>query len=178
MTRSLNAFGLISLTVILLIAGVIYFMKEDVPTLYINELMANNTLCCPDRQGDKDEYDDWVEIYNPGESPVDLGGMYVSQDKDNPLGYQIPKTNAAATTIPPKGHLLLWADGSTEQGELHLKFKLNQQGEYFGLNYEDGRKIDGVKFSRQSENFSYGRVTDGASEWKVFSIPTPGKSNQ
>ena len=129
MTQSLNKFGLIALTVILVAAGIFFFLKEDVPTLYINEFMANNASCCPDTDGDKDEFDDWVEVYNPGKIPIDIGGMYFSQDKDEPLGYQIPKTNSALTTIQPGGFLLLWADGNPDQGVLHLRFKLNQTGE-------------------------------------------------
>ena len=178
MTRSLNTFGIIALTVLLAVAGILFFLKEDVPTLYINEIMANNTACCPDNEGEKAEFDDWIEIYNGGTEPVDIGGMYLSQDKDEPLGFQIPKSNSALTTIKPGGHLILWADGSVEQGILHLKFKLNQHGEYIGLYYADGRKIDGLKFERQPENYSYGRTTDGAAEWKEFTMPTPGKSNQ
>ncbi len=178
MTRSLNAFGLIALTLILVAAGIFFLSKEEVPTLYINEFMANNTSCCPDKVGDKDEFDDWIEIYNPGTTPIDIGGMYFSQDKNEPLGYQIPKTNSSITTIQPGGYLLLWADGETDQGALHLKFKLNQNGEFIGLFYEDGRKIDGQKFSKQNENVSYGRATDGGKTWKQFSEPTPGKSNQ
>jgi Lamin Tail Domain len=178
MTQSLNKFGLIALTIILVAAGIFFYLKEDVPTLYINEFMANNASCCPDTDGDKDEYDDWIEVYNPGTTPIDIGGMYFSQDKDEPLGYQIPKTNSAVTTIQPGGFLLLWADGNPDQGVLHLRFKLNQTGEFIGLFHEDGRKIDGLKFDKQNENNSYGRSSDGGSAWKEFSVPTPGKSNQ
>ncbi len=178
MTRSLNKFGLIALTLILLAAGTFFLLKKDVPTLYINEFMANNSSCCPDKDGGKDEFDDWIEIYNPGNTAIDIGGMYFSQDKAEPLGYQIPKADSLLTTIQPGGYLLLWADGSPKQGVLHLKFKLNQNGEYIGLYYEDGRKIDGVKFGKQIENVSYGRETDGDPNWKVFSEPTPGKPNQ
>jgi Lamin Tail Domain len=178
MTKSLNTFGLIALTVILLTAGIFFFLKEDVPALYLNEIMANNISCCPDQDGDREEFDDWVEIYNAGSVPVDIGGMYLSQDKNEPLGYQIPKTNSAQTTIPPGGFILLWADGNPEQGVLHLKFKLDQMGEYIGLFYEDGRKIDEVKFERQTENVSFGRRADGTGAWQEFTQPTPGKSNQ
>lgn len=177
MTRTLNAFGLIGLTVILVVASVYFFLKEEVPTLYINEFMANNSACCPDIEGGRQEFDDWIEVYNPGKVAIDIGGMYFSQDKDKPLGHQIPKTNSTITTIQPGGFLVLWADGNPDQGILHLKFKLNQNGEYIGLNYEDGRNIDHVMFSHQTENISYGRATDGSEPWKEFSTPTPGKSN-
>lgn len=161
-----------------MVAGIYFILKEDVPKLYINEIMANNSSCCPDRDGEKDEFDDWVEIYNPGAIAIDIGGMWVSQDKNKPLGYQIPKTNSALTTIQPGGFLLLWADGSPEQGVLHLKFKLDDRGEFIGIFYEDGRKIDGFKFGSQRENISYGRSYDGSKTRQEFSVPTPGKSNQ
>jgi hypothetical protein len=178
MTRSLNIFGLIALTLILVTAGTYFLLKEEVPTLYINEFMANNTSCCPDKEGDRDEFDDWIEIFNPGKKPIDIGGMYFSQDKEKPLGYKIPEANSSVTTIQPGGFLLLWADGNPEQGILHLKFKLNQNGEYIGLFNQDGRSIDGLKFGKQNENISYGRIRDGGKEWKEFSVPTPYKSNQ
>ncbi len=178
MTRSLNMFGLIALAVILIAAGLMYFLKEDLPKIYINEIMANNTACCPDKESGKDEFDDWIELYNAGTVPVDIGGMYFSQEKDNHLGYHVPKTNSALTTIPPGGFLLLWADGDHNQGPLHLKFKLAFGGEYIGIYQNDGRKIDGLKFQNQSENVSYGRATDGSETWKEFASPTPGKSNQ
>lgn len=177
MTRSLNAFGLVALLVLIGLAGVFFFLKEEVPTLYINEFMAINTSCCPDTDSGKKEFNDWIEIYNPGTTPIDIGGMYFSQSEKKPLGHKIPKTNSKLTTIPPGGYLVLWADGSLDQGILHLKFKLNQNGEYIGLYYEDGRKIDGLEFGAQTENKSYGRETDGAKVWKVFDTPTPGKSN-
>lgn len=177
MTRSLNAFGLIALLVLLGLAGVIFYLKEEVPTLYINEFMAINTSCCPDTDGGKEEFNDWIEIFNPGETPIDIGGMYFSQNENKPLGHKIPKTDSQLTTIPPGGYLVLWADGSPEQGILHLRFKLNQYGEYIGLYFEDGRKIDGLEFGTQTANKSFGRVTDGSKEWKVFDSPTPGQTN-
>jgi hypothetical protein len=178
MTQSLNKFGLIAMTLIIVSAGIIFLLKEEVPTLYINEFMANNAACCPDKDGDRVEFDDWIEVYNPGKTPIDIGGMYFSQNKGEPMGYQIPKTDSTITTIQPGGFLLLWADENTDQGLLHLKFKLNQAGEYIGLFHEDGRKIDGLKFKKQNENTSYGRASDGGDDWKEFSVPTPGKSNQ
>lgn len=178
MRQSLNIFGLIALTLILVIAWTYYFLKEDVPKLYINELMPNNLSCCPDTVTGHAEFDDWIEIYNAGKTPVDIGGMYFSQHRDSPLGYRIPKTDPRVTTVQPGGFLIVWADGDTDQGELHLKFKLSQKGEFIGLFNTDGRTIDSLKFTPQDENTSYGRSTDGGKSWKDFSAPTPGKSNQ
>ena len=178
MTRSMNAYGLIGLAVILIAAWIYFLLKEDVPELYINEIMANNMTCCPDTDGGRDEFDDWIEIYNAENKPVDVGGMYVSQDRDNPIGYQIPKTSSSVTTIQPGGFLVLWADGDTDQGPLHLRFKLSHNGEFIGLFYNDGRTIDSLTFDQQLENVSYGRSSDGGEVWKEFTASTPGSSNK
>jgi hypothetical protein len=140
--------------------------------------MAHNELCCPDLASGQPEYDDWIEIHNAESIPVDIGGMYFSQDKKEPLGYQIPKTNPALTTIPPGGFLVLWADDAPDQGVLHLKFKLDQDGEYVGLFDQSGRTVDGLKFGSQRENYSYGRSPDRSETWTEFSEPTPGKANK
>ncbi len=179
MTSTLNKFGII-VFILLVAAGTTYFMlREDLPTLYINEILTNSTSCCPDVTTGTPEFNDWIEIYNAGTEPVDIGGMYFSQNKKKPLGYQIPDTNPALTTIAPKGFLLLWADGTPEQGPLHLKFRLDQDGEYLGLFNKDGRQLDDLKFGKQTENKSFGRALDGNGDtWKEFSVPTPGQSNQ
>jgi hypothetical protein len=177
MTRTLNTIGLVIFTVLILVATYVFFTREELPALYINEFMAYNTACCPDTTMGREESDDWIEIYNGGEKPIDIGGMYFSQNKKKPLGHQIPVTHPELTTIPPGGHLLIWADGSPEQGVLHLNFKLAQAGEFIVLFYKDGRMIDGLKFGKQNENTSYGRSPDGSDTWKEFTIPTPGKSN-
>ncbi|MDB4615088.1 lamin tail domain-containing protein [Akkermansiaceae bacterium] len=43
----------------------------------INEVMANNESTLADGQG---EFDDWVEIYNGGNTPLDLSGYFLSDD--------------------------------------------------------------------------------------------------
>lgn len=155
-----------------------YLLNEDVlPPLVINEFLAFNGSCCPDDDSGTAEFDDWIEIYNAGDNAVDIGGYYISDSKGNPFNSKIPKTNPTATTIPAKGYLILWADGSGSQGELHLDFSLSNAGEDVGLYYIDGRRIDEYTFGTQAENVSYGRTTDGALTWKAFNTPTPGASN-
>jgi hypothetical protein len=178
MTRSLNKFGIVAFG-LLIGAGTIYFlMRKPLPSLYINEILASSTSCCPDQTTGRNEFDDWIEIYNAGTEPVDMEGMYFSQNKKKPLDHLISANDPKLTTIPPGGFLLFWADGSPEQGPFHFKFKLDPDGEYLGLFNKDGRKIDHLKFKKQTVNHSYGRTSDGNGDWKEFSEPTPGKANQ
>lgn len=155
-----------------------YLLNTDaLPALFINEFMAANTSCCPDDDSGVNEFDDWIEIYNAGSSPVNIGGMYLSDDKANPFNSKIPSDNPTATTIPAGGFIVLWADGSKNQGPLHLDFSLAASGEDVGLYYIDGRKIDEYTFGSQADNKSTGRSTNGGSTWVIFNTPTQGLSN-
>jgi hypothetical protein len=56
--------------------------------LYINEFMADNddTIQDPDGSG----YPDWIELYNAGPNAIDLGGMYLTDDMNDPTKWMIP----------------------------------------------------------------------------------------
>jgi len=145
--------------------------------LYINEFLASNHLT------NRDEFfenNDWIELYNGGTAPIDISGLYLSDDNDKPEMWQIPTVSSHITTIQPDSFLLLWADGDTAQGPLHLNFQLNMDGESIMLAQivdEDTIFIDSLTYTKQTSDISYGRFPDGSSNWLSFSIPTPGFSN-
>jgi hypothetical protein len=143
-------------------------------TVFINEFLASNSGILADEAG---EFDDWVELYNAGTVPVNIGGMYLTDKLSTPKQWQIPTTEPAATTIPPGGFLLLWFDRQPSQGVLHVDAKLSADGEGIGLFASDGTQIDAISFGAQSTDVSYGRVTDGSPGFQFFISPTPGASN-
>jgi hypothetical protein len=111
---------------------------------------------------------------------VNLGGLYITDNLDNPLKYQIPMNDAELTTVPAKGFILFWADRQTEQGALHLSFVLDRLGEQIGLAQamEDNfRYIDSLTYTVQQTDISYGRYPDGSDDWYEFDTPTPEQSN-
>lgn len=129
---------------------------ERVFTLKINEFMASNnsTSDINDPQG---HYDDWIEIYNSGQIALDLGGMYITDDLDEPLKWRIPGDSPNETTVDANGFLLLWADNDTPDGPLHVGFKLSADGEQIGLVAPDGNRIvDSITFAGQATNISMG----------------------
>jgi len=148
----------------------------EVPNLVINEIMASNQSSLLDPDG-VDEYDDWIEIYNAGTTPVDMGRFYFS-DSEDPFDDRIPGDFSEKTTIQPGEFLIFWADSDTEQGPNHLKFRLSADGETISLYYKDGRLIDSHTFGIQSADISEGRSPDGSDNWVKFNSPTPGASNQ
>jgi hypothetical protein len=146
--------------------------------LFINEFMADNDAVIADEHGD---HDDWIEIYNSNTVSLDLGGLYITDNLKTPDKYMIPTNDVAATTVPARGYLLLWADGEVNEGICHLSIKLDKAGEQIGLSraVEGGGYVyvDSLTFGGQQTNQSYGRSKDGGVTWVVFTKPTPGASN-
>ncbi|HDD24849.1 MAG TPA: hypothetical protein ENF52_05380, partial [Chloroflexi bacterium] len=143
------------------------------PSVVINELMAINANTVEDEAG---ETDDWIELYNPGPVDVDVGGMYLSDNFEQPTKYTIP----TGAVVPAGGYLLLWADG--DGNGLHLNFRLSGSGEYVGLFDRADRHyapVDAVYFPPQTVDVSWGRFPDGsAGTWHAMDDSTPGKANR
>ncbi len=150
-----------------------YFVGYDAPVLYLNELMADNavTLEDPDEAGD---YPDWFELYNPGTDAIDLSGLYLTDDLSDPTQFQIPD----GVMIAAGEFLIFYADGDTDQGDLHTNFGLGKSGESLALFGADGiAQIDAVTFLTQTTDVAYGRQVDGTGSWNTMSTPTPNGSN-
>ncbi|MFZ5517592.1 MAG: lamin tail domain-containing protein [Candidatus Zhuqueibacterota bacterium] len=146
------------------------------PALKINEFLASNDTANTDPFGG---HDDWIEIYNAGTEPVDIGGMFITDDLTEPNKVQIPATRPDSTTIQPGGFLIIWADDEPEQGVLHVEIKLGAGGEQIGLYASDAATvIDTLTFGDQTTDQSAGRLADGENNWVFFSNPTPGYTNR
>lgn len=144
------------------------------PTLYINELMSSNSSFITDDAGG---YDDWFEIYNPNSFPVDIAGYYVTDNALNMTKDRVP-VGSTETIIEPMSWLLCWADEDGNQGPLHFNFRLSSLGEYLALVAPDGiTVVDSKQFGPLEVDKSYGRSSDGNSEWVVFADPTPNATN-
>lgn len=142
------------------------------PVLFVNELMADNTaLPDPDEPG---AFEDWIEIYNPNDTAVDMAGLHLTDHLASPTKWTFP----AGVTIAPHGFLLVWADEDGAQGPTHANFKLSKSGESVGLYSADGTiAIDTITFGQQTTNVSYGRSVDGVGTWGPRAVATPGMTN-
>jgi len=153
-----------------------YLFDSGIP-LVINEFMASNSSNSgiSDPQG---EFDDWIEIYNDGDTPIDMSGMYLTDDLGEPVKWQFPYDNPSVTTIPAQGYMLIWLDGDTDDTGLHASFKLSRDGEEIGLFDSDGiTLVSSISFNQQVAGISYGRYPDASAHWGFIGEPTPGGEN-
>jgi hypothetical protein len=137
--------------------------NADVPAISarINEWMASNASTIEDPANAATE--DWFELYNPSDTAARLDGFYLGTSATNPAPFKIP----AGYTVPPKGFLLVWADklpdrNSTNDGDLHVDFKLAKEGASILLIAPDLSVVDSVRFGLQMTDVSEGRFPDGA----------------
>jgi hypothetical protein len=157
--------------------------------LIINEFMcSNDSTFIPD--GGPDDFPDWIEIYNTGDDPIDIGGWYLTESLADTMLYQIPTDIPEQTLIPGHGYLVLKANGVGEG--LHLSFKLGSGGDDIGLSQDGASYVDALSYGNGAgggtpvetppTDMSAGRDADGSAVWVVFDPntelgPTPGTSN-
>lgn len=155
--------------------------------LVINEFMASNDSWSILGEDPAATFPDWIEIHNTGDTPIDMGGWFVTDALDDIAKYQLPTDKPELTTIPAKGYLILFCDG-LEDG-LHTNFKLSSGGEDVGIS-EDGVTLTegysycdtGCDLPNPGTDNSTGRDGDGNVTWFVFEMgadrqPSPGEAN-
>jgi hypothetical protein len=159
-----------------LVITAVFDSLEIVNNIFINEICPSNSTY-PDEAL---EYDDWIELFDAGNEPINLAGLYMTDDFTEPTKYKIPKYSEAESTILPGGFKIFWADGQPEQGLLHLDFKLDKDGGEVGLVQvisNDTVFLDSITYPGMDRDYSYGRYEDGSNTWMEFSGLTPGAKN-
>src|SRR6186713_3197422 len=90
----------------------------------ISEFMASNTRTLADEDG---EYSDWIELYNPSDSDVDLNGWFLTDSAADLRKWRFP-----TISIGRGGTLLVFASNKDRHlpgAPLHTNFKISS-GDY------------------------------------------------
>jgi hypothetical protein len=122
----------------------------------INEFMADNSTVAVD-PAFPGTHPDWIELYNPTVSPVNLQGWQL-KDGNALTTWTFP----AGASIAANGYLVVAADGkdlTNPAAVMHTNFSLSKSGEYLGLFKPDNSVANEfAPYPPQSSDISYGII--------------------
>ncbi|MBN1144289.1 MAG: lamin tail domain-containing protein [Bacteroidales bacterium] len=130
--------------------------------LVINEVASNMG----------DPIPDWIEIYNPSASAIDMSGFGV-YDKPSAI-YTFPN----GTTIPAHGYLVITCDKdlATADPDIYANFGISSGGESVFLVDAAEVLVDEVAVPGLDVGLSYARIPDGGETFSIAN-PTKGAAN-
>ena len=151
--------------------------------LVINEVMVLNENSYVDDFGERHA---WIEIYNNTTRTQELSSFFITNDKNDPKKYAVPRGDVK-TAIKPHQHAVFFADNIPSNGTFHLNFKLDPNKEnYIGLYEADGTTLIDemtIPAGKLLANQSYGYEADGIKYnesghlAKVLTRVTPSSNN-
>ncbi|MBK8487078.1 MAG: lamin tail domain-containing protein [Bacteroidetes bacterium] len=130
--------------------------------------------------------------YDPDEFYLDWSAFkLLVVEGTNVFAVQVHNNSEFSTDLTAKPFLLFgiadsttlfdatpdWFDANSDFDAIHTNFKIAPEGETIFLSNADGIMIDSVFVINQQTDNSYGRATDGATDFAVFEIATPNASN-
>ena len=149
------------------------------PPVWINEVLPANGSGPKDNAGEREPY---VEIFNAGDSPLDLGGLFLTDSITNRLRWSFP----LGSVVPPGGFLTVWCDGEEGEsvpGSPHASFRLGATNGTVSLVRNEGGSsgttvLDHLAWRSLAADRSLGLVPDGlARNVQTLFYPTPGATN-
>ena len=144
----------------------------------ISEFVASNVSSFEDGYGSTP---DWIELYNTGDTPIDLNGYHLSDDPANPFSWRFDQS----AILGAQEYLVVFASGNNEVdpgGFFHTDFRLSAGGEYIGLFDPSGDLLsefgsNGQDYPAQVTDISYGVGSDGSIGHLEFPTPLSGNSS-
>ncbi|MDL2217314.1 lamin tail domain-containing protein [Christensenellaceae bacterium OttesenSCG-928-M15] len=116
---------------------------------------------------------DWIELYNPSDTSVNLSGCALSDNVRDPRKYVLPDV-----VLGPGEHLIIYAckyDGTPPEGIYCTGFGLSKSGEMLIITDKYSKILDQVNIPSLKQDVSYARNDLG--EFGYCIAPTPGSEN-
>ncbi|MBQ8297821.1 MAG: CotH kinase family protein, partial [Ruminococcus sp.] len=148
--------------------NILYPDKEG--AVYINEVCVQNKNCLFDSYGTAS---DWIEIYNPCGTAVNLSGCGLSDDAANPYKWTFPE----GYILEAGEYDIIYASKqASTDSEYHTGFGLSKSGETITITDPEGTQLQTVTTPALAEDVTYGRSPDSSETWSSMT-PTPGAEN-
>ena len=147
-----------------------YVHMTDVKGVVINEVYTFSDQSSADNL-------DWVELYNTTDQDIDLTDVLMWEGGGQEEAWAFPK----GSVIKAKGYFVVECDkyGLLNDPQRYPAWGLSKgPDEIMVLANNDYKVIDEVALPSLNENETYGRVEDGASDWKIYKNGTKGAKNE
>lgn len=141
----------------------------------INEVHLNNQSGYIDESGNRSP---WIEFYNPSAATINMGGMFLSDDPNEPAKFPI-RTGSKKSIVPPYQTFVVFLDGEAGKGVHHVDMVLDpSQTNTIYLYLEDGvTLVDQITIPPMDADISYARVPDGKGDFQLTTHVTPDELN-
>ena len=127
---------------------------------------------------------DWIELYNAGNTAVNLEHYGLSDKLKKPMAWTFP-----SAVIEPGEYLVVYASGMTDpaavaaaaaKGEIHTGFRLSGAGDELIFSNASGQVLARLTIPAIPADLSYGLLDSAqtaSAPYYFFGAPTPGKAN-
>jgi hypothetical protein len=130
----------------------------------LNEILPDPEVVDWDEDGTADFRDEWIELFNAGETAAALGGWRIADEAGS---YMLP----LGTVIWPRAYLLLF--------RAQTGLSLGDSYDAVTLARPDGTPVDSFGYTRgPGDDRSYCRAEDGVGDWTTGCEVTPGQTNR
>ncbi|MEA3337557.1 MAG: lamin tail domain-containing protein, partial [Chloroflexota bacterium] len=143
--------------------------------VFLNEYMPDPATDW-NGDGESDQGDEYIELYNGGEEAVHLGGWILDDVEDGMVEGRLmapqgssPYVISPGTVITPGGYLLFFRSDT--------RLALNNTGDWVRLLQPDGREVEATEYTTSRDDEAYSKRVDGGDEWTRHYQPSPGGSN-
>ena len=147
----------------------------------INEIMASNGTSLKTKNGVGGI--DWVELYNDGDTDVNLAGWYLGNDPTKKVSKWVDFAIQGDCVVPAKGYKIVWCDGdglcpdeNFAADEAYVRCNVSTDAGKHTVFLADAEKgvKESIKMPAMMKDVSYGKASDGLA---FFREPTPGAAN-
>ncbi len=158
-----------------------YGTGESTPEVAINEAQLINTETIMDKN---EQFSPWIELHNSTGEEYDMGGLFLTDDLNQPRKWMVPEIPEAVLPSGPGAFMVIFMDGDTlDDQDLHASLTFNESGS--GRLYLLGKIDEGhcviqtfdYDFTDLENDITLGLLPDGEGETKILECATPGRSN-
>ncbi len=143
--------------------------RLDRAGVWINEVLA---VSMPRASANRVDGRDWIELYNGGDTEVDLTGWYLGKDLDDPFRSEL------SGSIAPKSYKVFYASNPTNSARDTIGMNISMSGDTLVLSNDSKEIVDVFPTGALKYGLTSGRAQgDYTGDRYFFTSSTPRAAN-